>query len=159
MRRIASNRQWLFLAASAVLCVAVLVAIHRMPATRLASDPAVAALLNERERLRACDDATRDELRHQRQAQTHDTWTPEKLGALHAKLGPAWQWTVPEPVNQAVVARTSLRLRDWPALLVAVRQLEVEPDLRIEGVEIATESANSAARVRVVIELRLIGGA
>lgn len=149
MKRSVSATQWFALAGSILFCVAVLTARQRFPLLRIGADAEFAALLAERDTLRANDDATRDTLRTQ--IHSIPRWDRTRIEALRLRLGPAWDWAFHEDnpaLRIATLARLDARASDWPAILTALRTLEPQPGIAVREIELVRAPAGFA-RVRI----------
>jgi len=134
--------------------------VHRLRPIQWAGDPELTVLMDERERLRDSGDATRDALRRQSEELLRQAWTNETLRALAERLGSAWVWesrgTGPLE-RQVVLTRAAPRFDEWPACIALIADLEKQPGLAVESLNIAAEGARRHRRfTRLIIGLRCI---
>jgi hypothetical protein len=155
-----SRGAWFALGASVLLYGGVWTVVHRLRPIHWAGDPELTALVDERERLRDSDDATRDALRRQSEELLRQAWTNETLRALAERLGSAWVWESrdTEPLERHVVlTRVAPRFDEWPAYVALIADLEKQPGLTVESLDIAAEGARRHRRfTRLTIGLRFI---
>ena len=155
-----SRKAWLALGASAAIYAAVWLVVHRLRPIRWAGDPQLAALVAEEERLHDFGDATRDALRRQSDETLKHAWTDEVLRGFRDKLGPTWSWESRDaegPERRVLITRSRLRFDEWGACVALVRQLENEPGLAVESLDIAADGAGHQRRFsRFSIGLRFI---
>jgi hypothetical protein len=150
----------LALAASILLYAAVWLTVHRLRPIQWAGDPELTALVAEQERLRDFGDATCAALRLQSDEVLRHAWTKEDLRTLREKLGSGWGWESRDAGDwerHIVITRSPPRFDEWPACVALVRELENQPGLTVESLDIAAEGAGHRRRFsRFSIGLRFI---
>ena len=151
---------WCALGASVLVYGGVWTVVHRLRPIQWAGDPELTALVGERERLHDSGDTTRDALRRQSEELLRQAWTNEDLRALKGKLGSGWGWESRDAGDwerHIVITRSPPRFDEWPACVALVRELENQPGLTVESLDIAAEGAGHRRRFsRFSISLRFI---
>lgn len=155
-----SARRWTLLAISAALCAVCITAARQWPAPA-ANDTSLAALAEERERLRPNTDDALEAMRQQVRNAATPEWSETRMVDLQRQLGSLWRWSVEPRADdagrRATVHASALELSRWPAYLAAVELIERQPGIVIERIDFASDGTGAARKfTRVVLTLRLL---
>ncbi|MDD3179488.1 MAG: hypothetical protein PHQ04_03970 [Opitutaceae bacterium] len=133
MKQAVTAWPWVRLFSSVLLCGGVFAAWRSWPPAQPA-DTVFAALQAESTDLRPNDDATRARLSAERD-QLARRVVPVPLADLKSRLGSSWTWQ-PDTRGRWLLSRSGSRPDDWTDVLADVAELERQPGVFIEQVEL-----------------------